>query len=82
MIAKPLDFVTLNVKINTTIKAELSTIEFGENRVTGALNRFPDAEPEGLIGHVYEAVNRFAGNEEQFDDITMLCPEYLGSSQS
>ena len=51
---------------------------FGEERLAETLNRCPDAEPEGLIRQVHEAVNRFAGDAEQFDDITMLCFKYTG----
>ena len=52
---------------------------FGEERLAEALNQCPDAEPEKLIRHVHEAVNRFADNAEQFDDITMLCLKYYGA---
>ena len=52
---------------------------FGEERMTETLNRGPDAEPEALIRRVHEAVNRFAGSAEQFDDITMLCFRYYGA---
>ena len=41
-------------------------------------NQYPDAEPEQLIHHIHDAVNRFAGNAEQFDDIIMLCFRYKG----
>ena len=51
---------------------------FGEDQLLEVLNRYPDAEPEKLIHHVHEAVDRFAGEEEQFDDITMLCFRYFG----
>ncbi len=53
---------------------------FGEEQLCEALNQRPDAEPEELIRHVHETVNRFAGNAEQFDDITMLCMKYYGTS--
>ena len=51
---------------------------FGEKRITETLNQYPDAEPEMLIRHLHDAVNRFAGSAEQFDDITMLCFRYFG----
>ena len=38
----------------------------------------PDAEPEALIRHVHDAVERFTGGAEHFDDITMLCFRYNG----
>ena len=52
---------------------------FGEERLTKALNQYPNVEPEELIRHVHDAVNHFAGNAEQFDDITMLCFRYYGT---
>ena len=51
---------------------------FGEERLAATLNQCPDAEAEKLIHTVHDAVNRFAGNAEQFDDITMLCFMYHG----
>ena len=52
---------------------------FGTERLTATLNQNADADPEKLIHKVYEAVNRFADNAPQFDDITMLCLKYYGS---
>ena len=52
---------------------------FGEEQLIRALNQCPKAEPEELIRHVHDAVNRFAGNAEQFDDLTMLCFRYYGT---
>ena len=51
---------------------------FGEERLAEVLNQYPDAEPEALVRHVRDALNRFAGSVEQFDDITMLCMKYYG----
>ena len=51
---------------------------FGEERLAETLNRCPDADPEKLIRHMHDAVVRFAGSAEQFDDITMLCFKYNG----
>ena len=55
---------------------------FGEERITETLNECPDAEPETLVRYVHDAVNRFAGNAEQSDDITMLCFRYHGADHS
>jgi sigma-B regulation protein RsbU (phosphoserine phosphatase) len=52
---------------------------FGEERLAEALNQCPDAGPEELIRRTHDAVVRFAGSAEQFDDITMLCIRYLGA---
>jgi sigma-B regulation protein RsbU (phosphoserine phosphatase) len=51
---------------------------FGEKRLADALNQMPDAEPQELIRHIREEVNRFADGAPQFDDITMLCLKYYG----
>lgn len=54
---------------------------FGEERLLEVLNRDPEAGPEELIRRVRDAVDRFAGSTEQFDDITMLCLEYRGTGK-
>ena len=46
---------------------------FSEERLLDALNRHADASPEELVHAVHEAVDQFAGDAAQFDDITMLC---------
>ena len=51
---------------------------FTEERLRETLNQRPDAEPEALVRHVHDAVDRFAAGAEQFDDITMLCVKYDG----
>ena len=38
-----------------------------------------DQDPEGILRAVSDAVSRFAGEAEQFDDLTMLCVEYRGN---
>ena len=45
---------------------------FGTDRMLEALNRDPDAEPEGLLAAVKSAVDGFASGAPQFDDLTML----------
>ena len=49
---------------------------FGIDRMLGALNDSPDSSPEQLLSNVRKSVADFAGNAEQFDDLTMLCIEY------
>ena len=53
---------------------------FGTERMLEALNSEPDADPVTLLGNVKKAVDRFVGDAEQFDDLTMLCLEYKGTS--
>ena len=54
---------------------------FGTKRMLEALNREPDAGPEQLLKNVRRAVDQFVGNDEQFDDLTMMCIEYKGPGQ-
>ena len=51
---------------------------FGTERMVDALNKDPDASPREVLRNVREAVDGFVKDEEQFDDITMLCLEYRG----
>ena len=53
---------------------------FGTERMLQTLNADPDASPEMILKTVEAAVNSFEMNSEQFDDVTMLCMEYRGSS--
>lgn len=51
---------------------------FGIERMLQALNTDPGAGPEDLLGIVRKAVDGFSDDEEQFDDLTMLCLKYKG----
>ena len=51
---------------------------FGTERMLAALNEKPDAGPEQMLRNVRKAVDCFVRDEEQFDDLTMLCLEYIG----
>ena len=51
---------------------------FGTDRLVDALNRDPEASPEDILKNVREAVDGFVKDAEQFDDLTMLCLEYVG----
>ena len=53
---------------------------FGTERMLQTLNADPDASPEMILKTVEAAVNSFEMGSEQFDDVTMLCMEYRGSS--
>ncbi len=54
---------------------------FGLERTLDALNRAKDQTPEAILRSVHEAVNEFVGNAPQFDDLTMLCVEYVGREE-
>ena len=51
---------------------------FGTSRMLKALNINPAGDPEELLGNVRRAVDEFVGDDEQFDDLTMMCFEYKG----
>ena len=51
---------------------------FGLDRICQVLNNAPDSEPDGMLTAVARAVEEFVGDEEQFDDLTMLCFHYYG----
>jgi len=51
---------------------------FGTKRMLEALNEAADVAPEEILGNVSRAVDCFVKEEEQFDDLTMLCIEYKG----
>ena len=52
---------------------------FGTERMLQALNEAAEGTPEVLLANVRRAVDDFVKEEEQFDDLTMLCLEYRGS---
>ncbi|SDA09341.1 sigma-B regulation protein RsbU (phosphoserine phosphatase) [Ruminococcus sp. YE71] len=52
----------------TNVKNEL----FGTDRLLTALNNSKTADPKVLLENVKSAVDEFAGEAEQFDDLTML----------
>ncbi len=51
---------------------------FGTDRMLEALNKNPDATPQDALASVRQGVDAFVGDEEQFDDLTMLCFTYVG----
>ena len=55
---------------------------FGTERMLEALNTDPDAQPEQVMANVSHAIHSFVEDAEQFDDITMMCFRYVGTSDS
>lgn len=55
---------------------------YGDERLRYALNRNKEEPPEALLPDIRADIDRFAGEEPQFDDITMLCLRYNGESGS
>ena len=52
--------------------------EFGEERLLSVLNENSALAPEALAKKITEAVDTFAGDAAQFDDMTLLVFDYLG----
>lgn len=52
---------------------------YGRKRLEGILCRNSEKHPEELLAAVKEDIDKFVGQAPQFDDITMLCIEYLSA---
>lgn len=53
---------------------------FGMERLSNALNEVVGCTPEEIDAHVRKRVSEFAGETEQFDDITTLCFRFESKS--
>ena len=51
---------------------------YGTDSMLEALNKDPGASPEQTLANVTAGIAEFVGDEEQFDDTTMLCLRYEG----
>ena len=54
---------------------------FGTDRICEVLNKEPDASIKKTLDNMNEAVDEFVKEEEQFDDLTMLCFIYHGTEE-
>jgi len=54
---------------------------YGMERLEAALNRIPGAGPREILEGVKADVAAFADGADQFDDLTMLCLAYRGSTE-
>lgn len=52
--------------------------QFGMDRTLELLNKYENESVENICKNVLNDVTAFMGNMDQFDDITMLCLEYIG----
>ena len=52
---------------------------YGSERLLAALNRHAEKDPEGILRGIRADVDIFTDGADQFDDLTMLCLEYLSS---
>ena len=55
------------------------TVLYGVERMTEAINKLTEKNPEGVLVGMRKAVDDFVKEAEQFDDLTMLCLEYKGN---
>jgi len=59
-------------------EASSSDGQFGRERMVKTLNKYRDLPPEEIVHNVKEDIDLFVGQNDQFDDITMLCTEFKG----
>ena len=55
---------------------------FGTERLVQALNKNPDTIPQEILTEVKYTLEEYSEGADQFDDLTMLCIQYLGSKNS
>jgi serine phosphatase RsbU (regulator of sigma subunit) len=53
--------------------------QFGEERLATCLSRAPELTAEGTLECLLHTVSEFAGEQPQFDDVTVLVVRYAGS---
>ena len=49
---------------------------YGEAGLLSSAINAPSAKPEQLLAYIREQIDTFAGQEPQFDDITMMALQY------
>lgn len=55
---------------------------YGEDRLLSVLNDIADSSPQTICETIKNDINLFAGEIEQFDDITMVCLKYNTNLQT
>jgi len=53
--------------------------QFGIERAGRTINKYKDGTPEEILNGVRKDVAEFVGEEERFDDMTMMCLQYNGT---
>lgn len=53
--------------------------QFGTDRILEALHSSEEGSPKEILETVNKAVHEYAGNTQQYDDLTMMCVEYKGA---
>ena len=54
--------------------------EYGTDRLLEVLNKYKELPQKDILKHVRRDISFFVGEEDQFDDVTMLGFKYLGPS--
>ena len=54
--------------------------EYGTDRLLEVLNKYKDLPQKDILKYVRRDISFFVGEEDQFDDVTMLGFKYLGPS--
>ncbi|MBQ3291753.1 MAG: SpoIIE family protein phosphatase [Mogibacterium sp.] len=54
---------------------------FGTNRLIDALNRNPDTIPQEILMEVKYSLEEYSEGAAQFDDLTMICLQYLTTNK-
>ena len=52
--------------------------QFTRERMVETINKYSDKKPEEIVKCMKSELDEFSKNHDQFDDITMLCVEYVG----
>ena len=55
---------------------------FGTDRMIAALRNGENGTPEDVLRAVKQGVDEFVGKAPQFDDLTMLCMQYMGPEKT
>ncbi len=64
-----------------SLSAKHEKQRFGEAGLLSAAAGAPSAKPDQLLPFIRRQIDLFAGQEPQFDDITMMGLRYLGPSE-
>ena len=63
-------------------EATSSNGQFTRERMVETLNKYHEMNPEDIVKNMKKDIDKFVGQADQFDDITMLCCQYYGFDES
>ena len=55
---------------------------YGTERLLETLNKHQEEDPTSVIQKVHEDMKEFVGDAAQFDDVTMMCVEFIGPEEN